>query len=136
MPANWFGIIRRQDRVFARNLKPKFDDVVKILPAVLDNVELSKYPGMSKIHDIYIPEMVLALHNVYLEAGLFINKTYFMNALKLATDVADPDKHILDTFRATGRLSEYVDAVATASRTILGATQEGAKDLEIWTVGK
>jgi hypothetical protein len=92
--------------------------------------------GIPKIRGIYIPEMVLALHEVYLEAGQIINKNYYMNALELANDVASPGKNILDTFRSTGRLAEYVDAIAAASRKILGATQEGAKDLGIWTVAK
>ena len=59
-----------------------------------------------------------------------------MNALELAADVADSEMEILKTFKGTGRLEEYVEEIAAASRNILGATQDGAKDIGIWTVTK
>jgi len=131
-------ICRRPDRTTARRLKPVYDKVIKYLPPVVkdfcDDDELLDLSGIRQIRQIYVPEMVIALHNVYMDAGTYINKHYMMNALELTTEVADPGKNILDTFRETDRLAEYVDVIAAASRTILGATQDGAKDLAIWTV--
>jgi len=114
--------------------------VIKILvPVVKDfceDDELLELTGIRQIRQIYVPELVIALHNVYMDAGNYINSSYMMKALELTNEVADPLKSILDTFRESGRLAEYVDVVVATSRAILAATQDGAKDLAIWTVDK
>ncbi|KAI5855637.1 107-domain-containing protein [Tricharina praecox] len=130
----------RPDRTTARRLKPVYDKVVRYLAPMVkdfcDEEQLLQLTGIRQIRQIYVPEMVIALHNVYMDAGNYINPSYMMNALELTAEVANPGKNILDTFRETGRLAEYVDVIAAASRTLLGATQDGAKDLVIWAVDK
>ncbi|KAA8894089.1 nuclear pore protein 84/107 [Sphaerosporella brunnea] len=131
----------RQDRGFTRKLMPHYAEVTeslfRVVDLFLDDVQFLATPAASKIREIYIPEMVLALHQVHLEAGNLMGKKHYMNALELANVVAHPDKHILDAFRTSGRLAEYVDAIAAVSRKILGASKEGKdRDLGIWTVAK
>jgi len=132
------GSRRRVDRSFGRKLKPYYEEVVQTLPDVvktfLDEKPLMALPGVSDIRRIYVPEMVISLHRVHVEAGNTINKGLLMNALELAADVADPAKNILDTFKGTGRLEEYVEELAAASRSILGAAQGGTEGLGIWAV--
>ena len=121
-------------------MKPYYDKVLRTLPVTvktfLDEPSLLTLQGVSEIRAIYVPEMVISLHRVHVEAGNSINKALLMNALELAADVADSEREILKTFKGTGRLEEYVEEIAAASRNILGATQDGAKDVGIWSATK
>lgn len=125
-------------------MKPLYETVLQTLPDVvksfLGSQVLLSLPFIPEIRRAYVPEMVLSLHRVHVEAGRWIYKGLLRSALDLAADVADPDRTILDTFIETGRLEEYVDEIAAVSRVILGAVQEGTKDgkdqLGIWSVAK
>jgi nuclear pore complex protein Nup107 len=129
------------DRAYKAKLKAVYGEVENTVPEVvktlLDEPAITSLPSIPTVRNIYIPELVLALHRFYVEAGKYMEPRVVTNALELATVVADPERNILDTFRATGRLAEYVDQIAGASRNVLGAAQEGAKEAQgIWTVEK
>ncbi|TGZ76887.1 nuclear pore protein 84/107 [Ascodesmis nigricans] len=131
------------DRIQKDQLRPVFDRAQELLfdttTSFLDSPLLMDMPLIPDIRNIYIPELVFALHNLYIDAGRYVHKRWFMNALELSTVVADKDKSVLAAFEESKRLTEYVDALANVSRIILGAAQEGKKQdaaLGIWTVSK
>ncbi len=109
-----------------------------LIKTFFDDPTLLSIPNIPTIRNIYIPELVFALHRLYVDAGRLINKTLLTETLELATVVADPRYSVLLTFENTGRLEEYVKEVAAGSRGILGANQtgKGGKALGIWGVGK
>lgn len=134
---------RSIDRIQRDKLKPLFDHAQELLfdiiNSFLDGQLIMDMPSIPTIRNIYIPELVFALHNLYIDAGKHIHKRWFMSALELATIVADKDKSVLSAFEESKRLTEYVDALAEVSRIILGAANEGKKldaALEIWNATK
>ncbi|KAF8477383.1 nuclear pore protein 84/107 [Kalaharituber pfeilii] len=102
------------------------------------------------IRNTYIPDLILALHNVYIEAAHLIRRGLLMQTLDLAASVGlnSAEGHeIVKCFIQTGRLREYVDKIAEASRFILDAGQapgrevtrrgvggHGSACLDIWNV--
>lgn len=88
---------------------------------------------------MYIPEMVFALHNLYIDGGKSLHKRWYAKALDLSCTVADPDKSLQGAFIESGRLQEYVQELARVSTLMLGAATEANKpmaELEIWKVEK
>jgi nuclear pore complex protein Nup107 len=126
------------ERTFKHKLQPIYERIVHTVPEAIQSLlnapSLLEVPSIRIIRNIYLPELVLALHRVHVEAGLYINRQLLIQTLELSTIVADPTRTILDTFTETGRLAEYVDEIAGASRNILGGAQDGVKGMSIWSV--
>lgn len=108
-------------------VKTWLDDVLQNAP---HNMNTSP---IANIRNIYIPELTFALHDVYVDAGKWLSKALLANCLELCTVVADPSRSVLACFVETGRLEEYVCAVAGASRNVLGAGADKGS-LAIWNV--
>lgn len=101
---------------------------------------------LQSIRNIYIPDLILALHNVYTEAGRYLRRNLLTQALELAAVIgsnSNEGQQILKCFVVRGKLREYVDNIAEASRMILGAAQATGRDiskngngvsLQIWNV--
>lgn len=140
----WHDVIKHRpqhaDRSFKKTLTVAFERVqTNAFETAKNFLEYERFAALSSIstiRNIYVPELVIALHRIYIEAGHFINPSLLSNTLQLAMIVADPDRNVLRPFEETGRLKEYVDELAGASRGILGVAQEGrASDaLKIWSV--
>ncbi|KAI5819747.1 107-domain-containing protein [Pyronema omphalodes] len=129
----------RIDRTLPRKLKPLYESATRSLPEILksflDEPVFLSMPGVGTIRSLYIPELVIALHRVHVEAGRLINKAYYMNALELAAEIADPERNVVDCFVGTGRLEEYVEEIAAVSKCVQIAAQESGKEKEaIWGV--
>ena len=87
---------------------------------------------------------------MYVDAGKYLRKNLYTQTLELATAVGSNTKEgqeIARCFVETGKLRDYVNCIAEASRMILGAAQasgrevtrrgvaaNGAADLQIWNV--
>lgn len=137
---------RGQDRSWGRKLKPLYEDVVESLPDVVKNFltssSLAAIPYIPEIRRAYVPEMVLALHKVHVDAGRHISPTLLVCAYDLVNEVASSS--ILKTFMDTGRLEEYVEAAANVSKLVLDAgqnalmtkTKQDVSGLGIWSVAK
>lgn len=132
----------RSDRIWKSSSLTAYDKVHSNLADTIKNwldEALADAPPncdtsfLRELRNIYIPELTFALHDVYVEAGKWLNKTLLSNCLELATVVADPGRSVLGTFSQTGRIEEYVCAVAGASRGVLGAGMEKS-GLGIWNV--
>lgn len=143
---DWHGVLKkrpeRPGRDWKTSLSTVYDNVHTKLSDTIKNWLEDTLTGapssydasfIREIRNIYIPELTFALHDVYIEAGKWIGKTLLANCLELATVVADPERNVLDTFVQTGRVEEYVCAVAGASRSVLGAGMEKG-GLGIWNV--
>jgi nuclear pore complex protein Nup107 len=133
---------RSDRRTWKTTLSASYDDVhSKLADTVKNWLEdaLADAPSsfdtsfIRELRNIYIPELTFALHELYVEASKWISKTLLANCLELATVVADPGRSVLNTFIQTGRVEEYVCAVAGASRSVLGAGMEKS-GLGIWNV--
>ena len=140
-----FATRRGQDRSWGRKLKPLYEDVVENLPDVVKNFltapSLESVPLIPEIRRAYVPEMVLALHKVHVDAGRHIHPSLLMCAYELVNEVASSS--ILKTFMDTGRLEEYVEAAASVSKLVLDAGQNALiaktkqdSGLGIWSVVK
>lgn len=108
---------------------------------------LDQAEQLQSIRNTYIPDLILALHNVYTDAGRYLRKSLLTQTLELASVVgsnSDDGQQILRCFIETGKLKEYVDSIAEASRMILGAsfremskkgtTGSSGASLQIWNV--
>lgn len=85
------------------------------------------HEAISIARRLYIPDLTLALHTVYLDAGRLLHRQHYTKVLDLAVTIADSrNDSTLRAWRAAGRLGEYVQAVAEASKAVLGAS-EGVK---------
>ncbi|KAL7271557.1 Nucleoporin nup84 [Rhizina undulata] len=128
----------RPERSFKTILMDPFNKIVSHLPSIVNSwldAEYSAQPELERIRNIYIPELTLALHNVYVDAGVWIHKSIFPNVLELSTVVTDPARRVINTLIDTGRVDEYLQEVARASRLMLSAgTGESGKGLGIWNV--
>lgn len=109
------------------------------LDGFLDEERMLAIPGIREIRRMYIPEMVFALHNLYIDGGKSLHRRWYTKALDLSCTVADPEKSFLEPFMESGRLEEYVQELARVSSLVLGAATETNKampELEIWNVQK
>ncbi|KAI5780531.1 nuclear pore protein 84/107 [Geopyxis carbonaria] len=135
--------IERIDRAHKDELRNLFqeatDRLLEVIQNLLDMPDMLALPGVVDIRNMYVPEMVLALHQTYVEASKLLSKQWLVHSLDLAVIVADPEKSILKTFQEAGRLEEYVNDIARASRDMLGVAQEGGRGtaataVAIWNV--
>lgn len=101
------------------------------LNACLDDVVRLEDPEtfltLSRIRDLYVPEIILRMHEVFLWGGENIDPTYFVSLREFANDrylddcfdlssaVADSGAKLYDSFRATNQLEDYLGKIKDLS---------------------
>ncbi|KTW26982.1 hypothetical protein T552_02473 [Pneumocystis carinii B80] len=78
------------------------------------------YNELVKIRNIYIPDIVCLLHNVYYETHTFFPRN-LLSCLELCSIVADHDKKIYLSFLSCQRMPQYLKLVRSASIAILAS---------------
>ncbi|RPB28299.1 nuclear pore protein 84/107 [Terfezia boudieri ATCC MYA-4762] len=128
------------DRAYKSELEQAYEDVQSyalpiaktwLIASAADSQE-EHAQQLQSIRNIYIPDLILALHNVYTEAGRYLRRNLLTQTLELAAVVgsnSNEGQQILKCFVETGKLREYVDNIAEASRMILGAAQASGRDI-------
>ncbi|KAF8415824.1 107-domain-containing protein [Tirmania nivea] len=143
------------DRAYKSELEQAYEDIQSytlpiaktwLIASAADSQE-EYAEQLQSIRNIYIPDLILALHNVYTEAGKYLRRNLLTQTLELAAVVgsnSNEGQQILKCFVEAGKLREYADNIAEASRMILGAAQASGRDisrkgsggagLQIWNV--
>jgi hypothetical protein len=85
------------------------------LSAVLDDVlreeDREAYLTLVRIRDLYVPEIVLRMHEVWVWGGENVDVLYLDDAFDLVSTVADEGGKLYECFRATGQLEDYLGKV-------------------------
>ena len=76
--------------------------------------------------------MILAYNSVLTFAGHMISREILLQCMDLAATVAAENSDLADIFVRAGRMSELVDSMAIASKSILGAEEQGQKAGRKW----
>jgi len=89
------------------------------LNAVLDDVmrveDPESYVTLAKIRDLYVPEIILRMHEVWVWGGENIDPLYLDDAFDLAAAVADVGSKLYECFRATNQLEDYLGKIKELS---------------------
>ena len=92
------------------------------------------------IRNTYLPEVTLAYHSALYYAGHNIGREILVQCMTLATVVSDSPT-LTQSFVASGRMRELVDALALSSVAIMGAKDAKIKrklphraHLDIWKI--
>ncbi len=94
---------------------------------------------LANIRNHYLPECVLAYNSVLYFAGHVITRSWLVECMNLAQEVATNDT-LTDAFAASSRMKELVSAFALSSQALLHANEQGSKKgkkdegIEIWQV--
>ena len=128
----------------------------KVMQAALNDVLVSMYPllrpdflsrpsdeaeaiPLANIRNHYLPECVLAYNSVLYFAGHVITRSWLVQCMNLAQEVATNDT-LTEAFVASSRMKELVSAFALSSQALLHANEQGSKKgkkdegIEIWQV--
>jgi hypothetical protein len=85
------------------------------LSAVLDDVlreeEREAYLTLVRIRDLYVPEIVLRMHEVWVWGGENVDVLYLDDVFDLIAAVADEGGKLYECFRVTGQLEDYLGKV-------------------------
>lgn len=121
--------IRDQRRVkWKDDLQLAFEDVKSKLTEIVSGwlYGYQNQPDWGQIRlirNMYIPDITLALHHVYVAAGTYISKTHYKECYSLAVLVARPNSSVAETFVAMGTMDKYVRELANVSTTVLGVSK-------------
>lgn len=89
------------------------------LNAVLDDVVRVEdpvgYVTLARIRDLYVPEIILRMHEVFVWSGENIDPLYLDGAFDLAAAVADSGARLFECFRSTNQLEDYVGKIKELS---------------------
>jgi Nuclear pore protein 84 / 107 len=99
------------------------------LNSVLDDVvrveDPESYLILARIRDLYVPEIMLRMHEMFLWGGENLdpayllcqttNKRYFDDGFDLAAAVADSGSKLHDCFKATNQLEDYLGKIKELS---------------------
>ena len=89
------------------------------LNAVLDDVmrveDPRSYVTLARIRDLYVPEIILRMHEVWVWGGENIDPLYLDDAFDLAAAVADVGSKLYECFRATNQLEDYLGKIKELS---------------------
>lgn len=128
-----------------RVLQAALDEVRNAMYAVLEADFLSRPSDeaeaitLAKIRNHYLPECILAYNSVLNVAGHVISRNWLVECMNLAQEVATNDT-LTDSFVASSRMQELVQAFAMSSQALLHANEQGGKKgkrdegIEIWQV--
>jgi len=73
------------------------------------------YSTLSRIRDLYVPEIVLRMHELYMWGAEEIDASYLDECFDLAAAVADSNTKLYNCFRATNQLEDYVGKIKDLS---------------------
>lgn len=130
--------------------------IKKVMQAALNDVLVAMYPllrpdflsrpsdeaeaiPLANIRNHYLPECVLAYNSVLYFAGHVITRSWLVQCMNLAQEVATNDT-LTEAFVASSRMKELVSAFALSSQALLHANEQGSKKgkkdegIEIWQV--
>ncbi|MCJ1479588.1 Nucleoporin nup84 [Lambiella insularis] len=93
----------------------------------------------------YLPEVILAYNSVLNFGGHALSRDILLKCMDLAATVAAKDSELAEIFVAAGRMSELVESMAIASKSILRAEEIGQQSgkkgkrvngetMDIWSV--
>ena len=128
----------------------------KVMQAALNDVRVAMFPllesdflsrpsdeaeaiPLANIRNHYLPECVLAYNSVLYFAGHVITRSWLVECMNLAQEVATNDT-LTEAFVASSRMKELVSAFALSSQALLHANEQGSKkgkkdeEIEIWQV--
>ncbi len=128
----------------------------KVMQAALNDVRVAMFPllesdflsrpsdeaeaiPLANIRNHYLPECVLAYNSVLYFAGHVITRSWLVECMNLAQEVATNDT-LTEAFVASSRMKELVSAFALSSQALLHANEQGSKKgkkdegIEIWQV--
>lgn len=128
----------------------------KVMQAALNDVLVAMHPllrpdflsrpsdeaealPLANIRNHYLPECVLAYNSVLYFAGHVITRSWLVQCMNLAQEVATNDT-LTEAFVASSRMKELVSAFALSSQALLHANEQGSKKgkkdegIEIWQV--
>ncbi|MCJ1284715.1 Nucleoporin nup84, partial [Xylographa opegraphella] len=88
--------------------------------------------AIKKIKIGYLPEMILAYNSVLQYAGHVLSREILLQCMDLAATVAAENSDLSEVFVRAGRMSELVDSMAIASKSILCAQEKGQKAGRKW----
>ena len=126
-------------------LKAALDDVLKVMYPLLEPDFLSKPSDeaeaipLTNIRNHYLPECVLAYNSVLHFAGHIISRTWLVECMNLAQEVAT-NEMLTDAFVQSSRMKELIASFAMSSQALLHANEQGGRKgkrderLEIWQV--
>lgn len=130
--------------------------VKKVMQAALNDVRVAMFPllesdflsrpsdeaeaiPLANIRNHYLPECVLAYNSILYFAGHVITRSWLVECMNLAQEVATNDT-LTEAFVASSRMKELVSAFALSSQALLHANEQGSKKgkkdegIEIWQV--
>jgi Nuclear pore protein 84 / 107 len=85
------------------------------LNAVLDDVvrveDPEAYATLARIRDLYVPEIILRMNEVFVWGGENIDSLYLDDAFDLAAAVADVGTKLYECFRVTNQLEDYLGKI-------------------------
>ena len=98
-----------------------------VLDEIVKQEDPDTYGTLARIRDLYVPEIVLRMHEVFVWGGENIdvwyvsdlrkgcNGSYLDDAFDLAAAVADSGAKLYDSFRATNQLEDYMGKIKDLS---------------------
>ncbi|MCJ1384281.1 Nucleoporin nup84 [Xylographa soralifera] len=140
----------RHNKSWKKEIQTAHDAVVASMQPLLHG--WLQYPkddaearAIEKIKTGYLPEMILAYNSVLLYGGHMISREVLLQCMDLAATVAAEHSDLADIFVRAGRMSELVDSMAIASKSILSAAENGqltgrkwkkinGASMDIWSV--
>jgi nuclear pore complex protein Nup107 len=100
---------------------------------------------LEQIRRRYIPELVLGYNAVLHASGYLISRENLLDSMEMSVTIADDTYHLVEPFRAAGRMGELVRSFAHTSKSMLVLKAEGRKwttkksrtgrDLGVWEIG-
>jgi Nuclear pore protein 84 / 107 len=94
-----------------------------VLDEIVKQEDPEAYATLARIRDLYVPEIVLRMHEVFMWGGENIdawyctlvwggiNGSYLDDAFDLAAAVADSGAKLYESFRATNQLGDYLTKI-------------------------
>ncbi|KAK9457554.1 nuclear pore protein 84/107 [Dipodascopsis uninucleata] len=122
---------------FDRTWKLRAKDLIEKIKSELSNLIFSwmlvdpsyeKYDVIQQLRVLYIPYVIFELHRI-LEEAIVVSKRYPKDALEIVNIVTSDDLDITALMKKSGRLDDYLVAIARCSILVSGDPENG-----IWRV--
>jgi nuclear pore complex protein Nup107 len=102
-------------------------DIARETP-VRNPYEVELPSQLAAIREAYIPELIIAYNSALCFAGHTISRDYFILAMEIAVALAkEENEHLAKTFVKTGRMQEFMQAMALTSQAMLKYGNEKEK---------
>ncbi|PGH01485.1 hypothetical protein AJ79_07923 [Helicocarpus griseus UAMH5409] len=117
------------DKQEAKDFRKKLQEIIDAVTERIDPLcgDWLIYPKddaeateLEFIKTTYLPEVILAYHSALFSAGHTIGREVLTQCMRLSTIIAS-SQSLTDSFVASGRMRELVDALALSSMAMMGA---------------